>query len=138
MSYSGYFKPERYALIAGIMDKIRALEPGGRLVVKGLSPGAQSRVRILLYDWFYHLNLKARFRIKQEPGRLTVIDLRVFDPVTVVIEEPLASKEEGKLMEELIERYEESEAVLECWVKEGRINLEKAASLRVKLEEVMS
>ena len=138
MTYTSKYNPDRYSQIADLLTKVSRLEPGARLMVKGLTPTEQARVRSLLYDWFHQMGLKARFKVKAEADRLSVIDRRLQSPITLTVETPLTSKEEQELMGELIEHYEEAEAVLECWVKEGKITDTRARELRDKLDQVMS
>jgi len=138
MTYSHKYTEARYNQIAGLLTQVQRLEPGGRVRVSGLAPEEQSRVRSLLYDWLHHVGLKARFRVRSEAGRLTVIDLRFKDELTLQVETPLTSKEESEMMGELIQRFEESEAVLLCWLEEGKITEGKRDQLREKLRVVMS
>jgi hypothetical protein len=138
MTYSSKYNADKYSQITDLLTQVSRLEPGGRITIKGLTPTEQARVRSLLYDWFHHMSLKARFKVKAEADRLSIIDRRLQNPITLTIETPLTSREEQELMGELIERYEEAEAVLECWVSEGKITDTRAKELRVKLEQVMS
>lgn len=138
MTYSSTYRFDRYSQISDILTKVSRLEPGGRLTIKGLTPTEQSRVRSLLYDWLHHMRLKQRLRLRSEPDRLSVIDLRLQNEITMTVEVPLTSKEEEQLMGELIEKYEQAEAVLECWVRDGKITDTRAKELKVKLDEVMS
>lgn len=138
MTYSRSYKSDRYEHIADILTKVSRLEPGGRLVIKGLAIAEMTKVRSLLYDWLHQMGMKQRFRLKAEADRLNVIDLRLRNEVSLMVETPLTSREEELLMGELIENYENAEAVLECWVKEGKITDTRAKELKVKLDAVLT
>jgi len=138
VTYTSNYKSDRYEQIADILTKVQRLDPGGRLTIKGLTQDEQSRVRSLLYDWFHHMGVKGRFKLKAESDRLSIIDRRLVNELTFTIETPMTSKEEEALMGELIEHYEKAEALLATWVGEGKITSTRAEELKLKLEQVMS
>lgn len=105
--YSKTFVPERYSRISSLLEKVQALEEGGRVVLSGLETREIGEVRWLLYDWLYHMQLKKQFRLREEEFSLIIerqresfVDFRVEEP-------PLPPHLEGIFQETLLCETEE-------------------------------
>ena len=70
--YSKKFKPERYARIEDILEKMQSLAVGSSFQVKNLSPWQLRKVHWLLCDWRHHMEVVDVFPIRTTRGELVI------------------------------------------------------------------
>lgn len=131
--YSKTFVPERYSRISSLLEKVQALEEGGKVVLSGIEKREIGEVRWLLYDWLYHMQLKKQFKLREEDFSLTV-ERRREAFVNFRVEEPfLPPHLEGIFQEALLcETEEEVLAFLNSDVGIGEEEVRDALLLRWK------
>ena len=131
--YSKTFVPERYSRISSLLEKVQALEEGGKVVLSGIEKREIGEVRWLLYDWLYHMQLKKQFKLREEDFSLIVerrreafVDFRVEEP-------PLPPHLEGIFQDVLLcETEGEVLAFLNSDVRIGEEEVRDALLLRWK------
>ena len=108
--YSKTFRPERYSRISSLLEKVQALEEGGKVVLPGLETREIGEVRWLLYDWLYHMQLKKQFCVREEDFSL-VVERRRENFVDFRVEEPSLPPHLEKIFQEVLLCEEESEVL---------------------------
>lgn len=137
MGYSTSYNEARYEPIAKLIQKVKGLNPGERVKVRGVDKQALGRMRSLMYDWLSHMGLKSRFRIKTDYHflELEVQDLRFSESADITVESAKVAGLEP-LLEELIKSEEPKELVRQ-WVKEEKISVRDGSALLERLTEIL-
>lgn len=130
MGYSAKFNPARYESITKVLESLKSLLPGGRVLVSG-RPEELGLTKYLVYDFLFHTGLKSQFKIKTLEGELLI--QRKAAPATKV-------SVEGALIESLIEFWgtPKAEAALEQWKKEERITESEGVELWQSVAKIMT
>lgn len=137
MAYSKKFVPEKYEVISNVVEAVGNLTPGRSIVVTNPDPEARERTRYLVYDYFHHMNLKNRFRLKMVGSALIIqkLGFRVSSEVTTT---------GGELNQEKIHRLidlwgeAEAKASLESWIEAGEISASEGVELWEHVKRIMS
>lgn len=137
MGYSTSYNEARYKPIAKVIQKVKQLNAGERVRVKGVDKDALGRMRSLMYDWLSHMGLKSRFRIKTDYKfcELEIRDLRFSNGLDITVESAKVAGLEP-LLEELIKSEEPKELVSQ-WIEEEKITVRDGSALLERLTEIL-
>jgi hypothetical protein len=137
MSYSKVFSPEKYEVISNVIEAVSGLTPGGSISITNKEPEAMEKTRYLVYDYFHHMGLKSKFRIKMI-GEMIVIQRLGFRSESEIV--TFGEKFDSSMIERLIELWgePEAEATLKNWIETKAISLEEGEELWTHVKRIMS
>ena len=142
MSYTTTFDEKKYAPIREAIEQLPGLEPGGEVIISGLSDYELNRARWLLYDYLFHTGAKSGFRVKQDAEKNEIIVRRIgikSQPIVTVSRGGVPASLDSLLAELVaLDDLKQAEDRLGEWVQEGRITAVQLGQLLVELRRAMS
>lgn len=113
MAYTKVFSGKKFAPLSSILEEIAVL-PEGKAFLLEVDGKEREKVRFLLYDWLYHMEIKEKFRVKKvgqgllvERKSQLVVSGRALGEeaqrIQEVVEEALKSEEPGKVLRSRLE-----------------------------------
>jgi len=136
MSYPVKFNPDRYKEIEGILQDLQDLDPGSRMTLRGLDRDSLIRIRTLIYEWLYHMEMKTRFNLKVLSGDLVILRRGIPKNLTVDIDSPSL---EVALDTHLKQALREADGVeyIRNLHKEKKIDLEEFGKILAEYGRIM-
>ena len=136
MSYSNKYDPARYLPIQGIIERIRDIGPGEKVIVEGSSLNRESlsRIRQLLYDWLSHMGTKGDYKIRVDwdDMRLIIRNTRVSENLRISVEKTKASSWMEEYVQKLIQEggdRDKAWEIIQKWVGEEKLTISEGSEI---------